>query len=327
MTMINIAVDAMGSDNKIEVEVKAAMEAVSKFNDLKITLFGDETQINNLLVTNSRIEVVHCSEAIDVNDEPVMQIRKKKDASLVRALGAVKEGTCDAIVSAGSTGAVIAGGIFIVGRLKQIKRPALAPVVPTTTNDCKVLLDVGATDEVKELYLLQNAKMGNEYAKVLGSENPKVALLNIGTEAKKGTAIYQEVYNNLLNDESINFIGNIEGRDILTSDANVIVTDGFSGNIALKTLEGTALTISGMLKDVLTSSFKNKLAALVLKSSLKASFKVFDYHEVGGSLLIGCKNVVVKAHGSSTAYSFAKAIELAYNLEKKQINKRIVEAL
>ncbi len=327
MTIINIAIDAMGSDNKIEVEVKAAMDIVNRIDDVKLTLFGDEKEINKILVSHDRIDVVHCSEVISVNDEPVVQIRKKQDASLVRALHSVKNKECSAIVSAGSTGAVIAGGIFIVGRLKQIKRPALAPIVPTTSKDCKILLDVGATDEVKDIYLLQNAKMGNEYAAVLGCNNPKVALLNIGSEAKKGTAIYQSVYKTLSDDEKINFIGNIEGRDILTTDANVIVTDGFSGNIALKTLEGTALTITGILKEVLTSSFKNKLAALLLKSSLKKSFKFFDYHEVGGSLLIGCKNVVVKAHGSSTAYSFAKAIELTYNLEKKQINDRIVEAL
>lgn len=327
MSIINIAVDAMGSDNKIEVEVNAAMSVVKQFEDLKITLFGDEKRIGEVLVPHDRIEVVHCSEEIDINAEPVIQIRKKKDASLVVALDSVKTGKCDAIVSAGSTGAVIAGGIFVVGRLKQIKRPALAPIIPTLSSTNKILLDVGATDEVKELYLLQNAKMGVEYAKVLGEANPRVALLNIGVEAKKGTPIYQEVYKQLSEDESINFIGNIEGRDIFECDANVIVTDGFSGNIALKTLEGTAMAVSKILKDVLTSSAKNKIAALMLKSDLKKGFKKFDHHEVGGSLLIGCKNVVVKAHGSSTAYSFSKAIELAYSLEKNKINEKIVEAL
>ncbi len=327
MSVVNVAVDVMGSDDKVVVEVSAAMEVVKRFSDIKIFLFGDKKQIDQILVPHTRIEVIHCSEEIDVNQEPVIQIRKKKDASLVKALNYVKSGECDAIVSAGSTGAVIAGGIFVVGRLKQIKRPALAPIIPTLSNDVKILLDVGATDDTRLIYLLQNAKMGNEYAKVLGVCKPKVALLNIGTESKKGTSTYQEVYQNLRDDNNINFVGNIEGRDILTTDANVIVTDGFSGNIALKTLEGTALTISSILKETLVSSFKNKFAGLILKSSLKKSFKLFDYHEVGGSLLIGCKNVVVKAHGSSTSYSFGKAIELAYNLEKNKISSKIVEAL
>ncbi len=327
MKNINIAVDAMGSDNKIEVEVKAAMRIVQLIEDINITLFGDKEQIANYLTTHDRISVVHCSEEVDVNEEPVAQIRKKKDSSLVRALKAVKDGECDTIVSAGSTGAVIAGGLFIIGRIKGIKRPALAPIIPSLDGEVKILLDVGATDECKELYLLQNAKMGSEYAKVLGVKFPKVALLNIGAEAKKGTKIYQNAYNQLSEDAAINFIGNIEGRDILTTQANVIVVDGFSGNIALKTLEGTALSVAKMFKDVLTSSVKNKVAAGLIKKDLKVAMKAFDHHEVGGSLLIGCNQVIVKAHGSSTDYSFSKAIELAYNLEKDKIVKNIVEAI
>ncbi len=327
MKMINIAIDAMGSDNKVVVEMEAVQRVVSLFDDVVLHVFGDEKQINQYLSQHHRIKVIHCSEEIDINEEPVVQIRQKKDSSLVRALRAVKEGTCDAIVSAGSTGAVIAGGLLVVGRIQGIKRPALSPVVPTLTNEKKVLLDVGANDEVKEIYLLQNALMGVCYAKILGVETPKVALLNIGAEAKKGTKTYQSTYKKLLADDSINFIGNIEGRDILASEANVIVTDGFSGNIALKTLEGTAIAISSILKQTLTANIKNKLAALMIKKDLKTSFAKFDHHEVGGSLLIGCKSTVVKAHGSSTGYSFSKAIELAYTLEKNEISKKIAEVI
>lgn len=327
MGVINIAIDAMGSDNKVVVETAAVTRIVEQYSDVVIHLFGDENQINQHLNSHDRIKVIHCSDEVDINQEPVVQIRQRKDASLVRALNAVRAGECDAIVSAGSTGAVIAGGLLVVGRIKGIKRPALAPVVPTTTNQAKILLDVGANDEVKDIYLIQNAKMGIEYAKVLGVDNPKVALLNIGAEEKKGTKIYQDVHQELKADDKVNFIGNIEGRDIISTDANVIVTDGFSGNIALKTFEGTAIAISSILKQTLTSSFKNKLAALIIKNDLKKSFKVFDHHEVGGSLLIGCKATVVKAHGSSTGYSFSKAIELAYNLEKNNISQKITEAI
>ncbi len=327
MSMINIAVDAMGSDDKINVETQAVNRVVSLFDDITVHVFGDENLIKDKLDKSDKIKIVHCSDEIDINKEPVIQVRQKKEASLVKALNAVRSGECDAIVSAGSTGAVIAGGLLVVGRIKGVKRPALAPVMPSLSGDVKILLDVGANDEVKELYLVQNAKMGVEYAKVLGKSNPKVVLLNIGAEEKKGTPIYQSVHQTLKADEDINFHGNIEGRDIIACDANVIVTDGFSGNIALKTLEGTAIAISSILKQTLTASFKNKLAALVLKKDIKKSFKPFDHHEVGGSILIGCKNTVVKAHGSSTAYSFSKAIELAYNLEKKKISEKIKEAI
>lgn len=327
MSVVNIAVDAMGSDNKINVEIEAVERIISLYEDVVLHVFGDEKLINEKLSTHNRIKVIHCSDEVDINSEPVIQIRKRKDASLVKALNAVKEGSCDAIVSAGSTGAVIAGGLLVVGRINGVKRPALSPVIPTLENAPKILLDVGANDEVKETYLIQNAKMGIEYAKILGAINPKVALLNIGAEEKKGTKIYQDVHQKLKSDSNINFIGNIEGRDIISTDANVIVCDGFSGNIALKTLEGTAMAISSILKQTLTASFKNKLAALILKKDIKKSFKVFDHHEVGGSLLIGCKSTVVKAHGSSTGYSFSKAIELAYNLEKNNINKKISEAI
>ncbi|MFV0424838.1 MAG: phosphate acyltransferase PlsX [Bacilli bacterium] len=327
MSVVNIAVDAMGSDNKINVEIEAVERIISLYEDVVLHVFGDEKLINEKLSTHNRIKVIHCSDEVDINSEPVIQIRKRKDASLVKALNAVKEGSCDAIVSAGSTGAVIAGGLLVVGRINGVKRPALSPVIPTLENSPKILLDVGANDDVKETYLIQNAKMGIEYAKILGAINPKVALLNIGAEEKKGTKIYQDVHQELKSDSNINFIGNIEGRDIISTDANVIVCDGFSGNIALKTLEGTAMAISSILKQTLTASFKNKLAALILKKDIKKSFKVFDHHEVGGSLLIGCKSTVVKAHGSSTGYSFSKAIELAYNLEKNNINKKISEAI
>ncbi|MFV0498448.1 MAG: phosphate acyltransferase PlsX [Bacilli bacterium] len=325
--MIKIAIDAMGSDNKINVETEAVMRTVSQLNDVIFYVFGDEKLIKEKIKTHDRIKIIHCESAIDINSEPVIQIRKNKEASLVKALYAVKDGTCDTIISAGSTGAVIAGGLLIIGRIKGIKRPALAPIIPSMSNNKKVLLDVGATDEVKDIYLLQNAKMGIEYTKVLGEENPKVALLNIGTEQKKGTLTYQTVYNQLLTDNSINFIGNIEGRDILSTDANVIVTDGFSGNIALKTLEGTAITISSILKKTLKSSVKNKFAGLLIKEDIKKAFKMFDHHEVGGSLLIGCKSTIVKAHGASTGYSFSQAIKLAYNLEKHNIIKKIEEVI
>ncbi len=325
MSKIIVAVDAMGSDNAVEVEVKGALQAIAENDDIHIRLFGDESQINKYLDSHERLSVVHCEEVIDINKEPVMQIRSKKNSSMVKALKAVKAGECDCFVSAGSTGGVVAGGLLIVGRVKGIKRPALCPVIPSL--ETKVLLDVGANDETKAEYIFQNALMGAEYTKLMNVDNPKVALLNIGAEAKKGTPIYQEVFKMLSEDNSINFIGNIEGRDIFTTDANVIVTDGFSGNIALKTMEGTAKLMGGIIKSVLTKNFKNKIAAAVVSNDLKESFSIFDYQKVGGSILLGCKNVVVKAHGSSTEYSFKQAILLAYKLEKDKIASKIEQVL
>ncbi len=325
MKKIKVAVDAMGADNAIEVEVKAAMQAIAENNNIEVYLFGDEQKINKYLTTHERISVVHCDEVVDVNLDPVIQIRTKKDSSMVKALRAVKLGECDCFVSAGSTGGVVAGGLLIVGRIKGVKRPALAPVVPS--HNVKVLLDVGANDETKEEYLLQNATMGIAYAKLMNVENPKVVLLNIGAEEKKGTPMYQSVHKTLKANKNINFSGNIEGRDIIDCDANVIVTDGFSGNIALKTMEGTAKVMEKIIKDVIYKNVKTKLLGALLKNDLKEGFKMFDHHEVGGSILLGTKNVVVKAHGSSTEYSFKQAILLAYKLESQNIARLIEESL
>lgn len=320
--MVNIAIDAMGSDDACRVEVEACNAFVKTYSDVVITLYGKSEEIKKYLEPSDRILVVHCQDVISAEEEASLQIRKQKDASLVVALNSLKDETNDCIVSAGSTAGLIAGSVFIVKRINGVKRPALAPLIPSKSSK-KIMLDVGANIDCSCNYLVQNAVMGSVYAKCLGESNPKVGLLNIGSESKKGTEEHQKAFKALSELETINFVGNIEGRDILTSDVHVVVADGFSGNIALKTIEGTALYVGKLFKDAMLASFKNKLAALVLKKDLDTAKKALDYHETGGSIVLGISKPVVKAHGSSNSYSFHKAIELAYELTKNQMVSKI----
>ncbi|KMM38711.1 phosphate acyltransferase PlsX [Guptibacillus hwajinpoensis] len=309
---MRLAIDAMGGDNAPNAIVDGVYEAIEAFPDLSVTIVGDEEKLNPLLKGNKdRVAVLHTEEYITSEDQPVKAVRRKKNASMVLAVNEVKEGRADAAISAGNTGALMAAGLLYVGRIKGIDRPGLAPTLPTIDEKGFVLLDVGANMDAKPEHLLQYAHMGSIYAeKVRGVNNPRVGLLNIGTEEGKGNELSKEAYA-LLQGSGLNFVGNVESRDILGNEADVVVCDGFSGNLVLKTIEGTALTMFKMLKEELTSSLTSKMAAGVLKPKLKNLKSKLDYSEYGGAGLFGLRAPVIKAHGSSNGRAVFSAIKQA----------------
>ena len=307
--MVKIAVDMMGGDDAPGIVLDAVKKAVEDFKDLEIILFGDESQYN---LSHERIEFRHCTEKIEMEDEPVRAIKRKKDSSMVKMAEAVKSGEADGCVSAGNTGALMSAGLFIVGRIKGVARPALVVTLPTTDGKGFVFLDVGANADAKAEHLLQYAQLGNIYAqKIRGIQNPSVSLLNIGTEASKGNSLTKKAYDLFEKNQSFNFTGNIEAKTLMDGNVDVVVTDGYTGNMVLKNLEGTAKSIGKMLKETIMSSFKNKLAGAVLKKDLETFAKKMDYSEYGGSVLLGLDGTVVKAHGSSNAKAFYSAIKQA----------------
>jgi glycerol-3-phosphate acyltransferase PlsX len=327
---MKLAIDAMGGDHAPKEIVIGAMKAVKEFSDIHITLVGDENKIKEHLTDSERITIIHTTEVILGTDEPVRAVRRKKDASMVLAARQVTDGAADACISAGNTGALMAAGLFVVGRIEGIDRPALAPTLPTIGGEGFLLLDVGANADAKPEHLLQYAIMGSLYSeKVRGIESPRVGLLNIGTEEKKGNELTKHAYG-LLKDANINFVGNVEARDLLEGVADVVVTDGFTGNMVLKTIEGTALGMFKMLKTALMSSFTSKLAAAVLKPNLKTLKNTLDYSEYGGAALFGLDAPVIKAHGSSNGQAVFSAIRQTREMVQKdvvgQIKKTVEEA-
>jgi phosphate acyltransferase len=305
---MKLAIDAMGGDHAPKEIVIGAMKAVEAFSDLHITLVGDETKIKEYLTKQERISILHTTEVILGTDEPVRAVRRKKTASMVLAAQQVAQGKADACISAGNTGALMAAGLFVVGRIEGIERPALSPTLPTIGGEGFLLLDVGANVDAKPEHLLQYAIMGSIYSeKVRGKSNPRVGLLNIGTEEKKGNDLTKQAFE-LLKNANLNFVGNVEARDLLDGVADVVVTDGFTGNMVLKTVEGTALSMFKMLKTTLMSSMKSKLAAAVLKPEFKTLKNKLDYSEYGGAGLFGLKAPVIKAHGSSNGQAIFSAV-------------------
>lgn len=301
--MKTIAIDAMGGENAPKAIVDAVLKAKPKLKDTKFVLFGDEEKINELIPTEQkdRIDVIATSEAIVDSDEPVKAIRRKRDSSMVVAANYVKSGKADALFSLGNTGALLACGIFIIGRIKGVERPALMPTLPTAkSEDGFNIIDVGANAQSKPEYLVQWAQMANFYAqKIRNIKNPTVALLNNGAEDDKGDPLHQEAYK-LLKATNLNFIGNAEGNDLMEGKADVIVTDGFTGNATLKAIEGTASVILRLLKDsLLNNGLRPKVGALLAKPGLTALKKRFDTARYGGAVLLGVNAPVVKTHGRS----------------------------
>ncbi|MBW8350460.1 phosphate acyltransferase PlsX [Bacillus sp. IITD106] len=324
---MKIAIDAMGGDHAPEEIIQGVNRASQDFSDTEFLLFGDEEQIKKYLTTHKNVQIIHTTEKIEATDEPVKAIRRKKDASMVMMAQAVKNGEADACISAGNTGALMAAGLFIVGRIKGIDRPALAPTLPTLDGKGFVMLDLGANADAKPEHLLQYAIMGNIYAeKVRGIKTPRVALLNIGSEENKGNDLTKKAFE-LLKTANLNFIGNIESRELLEGHADIVVTDGFTGNVVLKSIEGTASAVFSMLKNVLTGSLKNKLAAGLIMSDLKDLKKMMDYTEYGGACLFGLDAPVIKAHGSSNANAIYHAIRQTREMVRHQISGTIKEAV
>lgn len=301
--MKTIAIDAMGGENAPKAIVDAVLKAKPKLKDTKFVLFGDEEKINKLIPTEQkdRIDVIATSEVIVDSDEPVKAIRRKKNSSMVVAANYVKAGKADALFSLGNTGALLACGIFIIGRIKGVERPALMPTLPSAkSEDGFNIIDVGANAQSKPEYLVQWAQMANFYAqKIRNIKNPTVALLNNGAEDDKGDPLHQEAYK-LLKATNLNFIGNAEGNDLMEGKADVIVTDGFTGNATLKAIEGTASVILRLLKDsLLNNGLRPKVGALLAKPGLTALKKRFDTARYGGAVLLGVNAPVVKTHGRS----------------------------
>ena len=304
--------------------------AIAASEDLsaEIILVGHRDKIAPLLEkAGSSLEIIHAEEVITNDEQPVNAIRKKKDSSIVKGLKLLKEGKVQAMVSAGSTGALMAGGLFVLGRIKGIDRPAIATVFPTPKGPM-VLLDIGANSEVKPKNLVQFAIMGSIYSEeILGIKNPSVGLMNIGVEEEKGTSTIKAAYSDLKELDSINFIGNIETRDIFDGNVNVVVCDGFTGNIFLKTLEGFGAYIFNRLKEEVKSNITYSLGAMILKPALKKVKRSLDYSEYGGAMFLGIDGVLIKCHGSSDSKAIANGIKAAYKFAKADVSEKLKENL
>ncbi len=324
---MKIAMDAMGGDHAPKEVILGINKAAQDFSDTEFILYGDKEQIVKYLQPNEQVTIVHTDEMISPTDEPVRAVRRKKEASMVKMAQAVADGEADACISAGNTGALMTAGLFIVGRIKGIERPALAPTLPTLDGKGFLMLDLGANADAKPEHLLQYAFMGEIYAeKVRKIEKPRVALLNIGSEANKGNELTKKTYG-LLEESNVNFVGNIEARELLEGHADVVVTDGFTGNVVLKAIEGTAASLFSMLKSTFTSSFKNKLAAGLIKSDLVELKNLMDYSEYGGAALFGLQAPVVKAHGSSNSNAVYHAIRQTREIVMNDVAETIKSAV
>lgn len=320
-----LAIDGMGGDHAPKSTVQGAVDAVKEYG-VTVLITGDQEILSKELqqydYDKEKIEIIHCTEKIENEDQPVKAIRRKKDSSMVVALNLVKEGRAEAVISAGNTGALLAGGLFILGRIKGIDRPALAPVFPHE-NGASVLIDGGANTECKAKNLMQFGVMGSLYSQhILGVKNPKVSLVNVGEEKGKGNELTKEAYD-LLEESSLNFTGNMEARDLPRGNTDVIVCDGFTGNIILKLTEGVFMTVFDLLKAKFTKSTLTKIAAGILRPGLRQIKKDYDYTEHGGAPFLGVQGVLIKAHGSSNG----KAIKNALRQGKKFADNKIVEKI
>lgn len=329
--MVNVAVDAMGGDNAPVEIVKGAIDATNADEKVKIFLVGREEVIHEELkkytYDTARVEVVHAEEVIETAEPPVMAIRRKKDSSIVKAMNMVKEGTCDAFVSAGSTGAVLVGGQVIVGRIKGVERPPLAPLIPTE-NGVSLLVDCGANVDARPSHLVQFAKMGSVYMEsVMGIKNPKVGIVNNGAEEEKGNALVKETFPLLKNCPEINFIGSVEARDIPTGVADVIVCEAFVGNVVLKLYEGVGATLIKKVKAGMMTSLRSKIGALLVKPALKKTLKAFDLEQYGGAPMLGLNGLVVKSHGSSNAVEIKNSVLQCVTFKEQKINDKIREKI
>ncbi|MFL8673229.1 phosphate acyltransferase PlsX [Clostridioides sp. GD02404] len=321
---MKIVIDGMGGDNAPKSNVEGAVNAIKEYNvDLIITGDKDllEKEFSNYEFDRNKLEIVHTTEIIENEDKPVKAIRSKKDSSMVVALNLVKEGKADAIISAGNTGALLAGGLFVVGRIKGIDRPCLCSAIPNVKRGMTLIADCGANADCKPKNLVEFAAMSNIYArKVLGLENPKIALANVGLEEGKGNDLVKRSYEEVKKLD-LNFIGNVEAREVINAYTDIIICDGFTGNILLKSAEGVALSVMSLIKETFMASTKSKIGALLIKDDLRKLKSFIDYSEYGGAPLLGLNGGVIKAHGSSDA----KAIKNAINQGIKFAKGKVVE--
>lgn len=326
-SLVKVAVDAMGGDNAPAELVKGAVEAVNESKQIKVFLVGKEeivqAELNKHSYDKERIEIVNAEDVITNEEAPVMAIRRKKESSIVVAMNLVKQKEADAFVSAGSTGAILVGGQLIVGRIKGIERPPLAPLIPTLKG-VSLLIDCGANVDARSSHLVQFAKIGSVYMEhVMGIKNPKVAIVNIGAEEEKGNMLVKETYPLLKNCNDINFVGSIEARDIPSGAADVIVCEAFVGNVILKLYEGVGGALVSKIKDGMMTSFRSKMGALLVKPALKKTLKSFDASQYGGAPMLGLNGLVVKTHGSSNSIEVKNSILQCIAFKEQEISEKL----
>ncbi len=329
--MIKIAVDAMGGDYAPGELVRGAVEALKKKDQVTVILVGQKDKIAKELEQYTypadRLSIVHASEVIETGEPPVNAVRKKKDSSIVVGMNLVKKGEADAFVSAGSSGAILVGGQIIVGRIRGVERPPLAPLIPTRKG-VSLLIDCGANVDARSSHLVQFARMGSIYMEhVIGIKHPRVAIVNIGAEEEKGNALVKETYPLLKACGDINFTGSIEAREIPEGGADVIVCEAFVGNVILKLYEGVGATMLSMVKEGMMANLKSKIGALLAKPALKETMKAFDASQYGGAPLLGLKGLVVKTHGNSKSVEVCNSILQCITFKEQQINEKIKESL
>lgn len=326
---MKIAVDAMGGDNAPQAIIEGVLKAKATLLDVEFVLFGQQEQIMKYLSDDEdRITIIDAREVITMEDEPVKSIRKKKNSSLVLASESLKNGETDALFSSGNSGALLVAGLFIVGRIPGLDRPAMITLFPkfNKNNGFVTVLDVGANAESTVANLHEFAVLGKFYCQyLLKISNPKIKLLNNGTEWDKGDRIHKEAYQILDQDSNLNFLGNIEARDILNDETDVVVTDGFTGNAVLKTTEGTALNLMSAIKNEINHNFVSKLGGMLLKKSFKSIYQQLDYEKHGGAILLGVKKPIIKAHGSSNVDSVSQALIQSHDMVKSEITNNLTQ--
>ena len=331
--MIKIIIDAFGGYYAPIEVVKGAILAVNSNENIHVVLSGKKDQLSEELAkykyNEKQISILEANDVIDNNESPTMAIKTKKDSSLVRAFDMAKEDEdVVGVISAGSTGAVLTGGFLKLGRIKGVHRPALCPVFTTLTGGIVSICDSGANVDCDPINLKQFAIMGSLYLKnAYGKENPRVALLNIGVEEEKGNKVSKEAYQLLKETKEINFVGNMESRDLLTGEYDLVVCDGFDGNVLIKSTEGTAMELMKLLKKTLTSSLKNKIGAALIKKSIYEIKDMMDYNNHGGGVMLGTKKIVVKGHGSSKTSAVKNCIIQAYNIEQSKLIEKISDEI
>ena len=311
--MVKLGIDIMGGDNAPLEIIKGVKIALDRFSDLELVLFGDEAIIKENLGENSRVKIVHAPTKVDMGEkDPIGEIRRNRESSLVKAFQAVKDKEVDGVVTAGPTQGVVTAAHLVIRRIKGMKRTALRPMLPNMGGKHRLLLDVGANIELRSEHILQLAQYASIYLReVYGVKNPLVGLMNVGTEPGKGREVDKEAFDLMKKDENVNFYGNIEGKEIFSTECDIIVTDGFSGNLVMKTCEGVAKAVGSFLKEEISKSFKNKIGYLFMKGVFKKFKKTLNADDIGGANLFGVDGVVVKAHGSSDGYAFSNAINQA----------------
>lgn len=331
--MIKIAIDCLGGDRSPDANIEGTLLALKEFSDLSVVLFGDENIIKEKLAGKDypldRVEIVHAPDVVDGNDKPIDAVRLKKDSSMIRAVKALREDEeVSALVSTGATGVLVGASILRIGRLKGVRRPAFCPVIPTMNGGIVGICDSGANIDCTPEQLRQYAVMASSYLEsVYGVKSPRVALLNVGIEEEKGDDLRREAYSLLKKDSSINFVGNMESRDLLSGKYDLVVCDGFSGNVLIKSTEGACLEMLKRLKKDIEGSLLNKIGALFMLGTIKKEKKFMNYQNYGGSVLLGLEKTVVKGHGSSKAQAFYKCVEQAYKMTSSRLNEKILAKL